>query len=398
MFPLAIIRVPHKQPANAPLIVRENPNDYAKKNKKMHKNTRPELLKRIALERLMDLKVDYAFKQLFGNEKNKTITVVFLNAILQKTGRKPIKDISFTNIEIGGEYEEDKQSRLDLIVVTDDNEQINVEVQFTNEHNMIKRSLFYWSRLYTLSQQKSMDYKELRPVITINILNFDLFSQTKHFHKTYHLYEDKDVFQLTDVMEIHFIEMGKLIKTWKNNELNPWSDLLARWLLMLGMVDQRNKKVYDEIYHELEAIAVNDKTLRDAFHNWEELSMTQEQRLAYESRLKVILDQEDRENRKQELEELEKKAAENQKKLTQLKQEVEQKEQEVELKEQEVELKEEEINRKAQETERKNQRAEQRLEETARKLLDKGMDIKFIAEATNLSWDKIVEISKGLKE
>ncbi|MGY0692688.1 PD-(D/E)XK nuclease family transposase [Virgibacillus sp. FSP13] len=30
----------------------------------------------------MDLKIDYAFKQLFGNERNKDITVVLLNAIL----------------------------------------------------------------------------------------------------------------------------------------------------------------------------------------------------------------------------------------------------------------------------------------------------------------------------
>src|SRR5690625_5540889 len=47
------------------------------------KKVRVKLLKRIPLERLMDLKIDYAFKQLFGIEKNKDIAVVFLNAILQ---------------------------------------------------------------------------------------------------------------------------------------------------------------------------------------------------------------------------------------------------------------------------------------------------------------------------
>lgn len=41
------------------------------------------LLKRLEIHELMDLKIDYAFKQLFGSEKNKDITVVFLNAILQ---------------------------------------------------------------------------------------------------------------------------------------------------------------------------------------------------------------------------------------------------------------------------------------------------------------------------
>src|SRR5690625_7613372 len=59
--------------------VMEERNKYSKRGKK-----RTRLLRRIPLDQLMDLKIDYAFKQLFGNEKNKKITVVFLNAILQK--------------------------------------------------------------------------------------------------------------------------------------------------------------------------------------------------------------------------------------------------------------------------------------------------------------------------
>jgi len=43
----------------------------------------------------MDLKVDYAFKQLFDSGKNKDITVVFLNAIVQKTGCNTIKEVVF---------------------------------------------------------------------------------------------------------------------------------------------------------------------------------------------------------------------------------------------------------------------------------------------------------------
>ncbi|MBP1969205.1 putative transposase/invertase (TIGR01784 family) [Virgibacillus natechei] len=207
---------------------------------------RSTLLKRIPLERLMDLKIDYAFKQLFGNEKNKNITVVFLNAILQKTGRDRIKDISFSNTESSPEYVDDKQSRLDLLVVTDANEWINVEIQFTNKYDMIKRSIYYWGKVYQERFQKKMTYGQLQPVIAINILNFDLFDQTDRFHTSYHLYEDEEKFKLTNVMEFHFIEMSKLIRDWKLDKLNPWDDVLARWLLMLGMVDRRNGKVYDD--------------------------------------------------------------------------------------------------------------------------------------------------------
>lgn len=85
---------------------------------------------------------------------------------------------------------------------------------------------------------------------------------------------------MDDVLEIHFIEMNKFLDLWKRNELNVINDILIRWLLLLGMVDARKNKVYNEIYHELEALAMKDE------------SISKEDTLAYESRLKYILDEE----------------------------------------------------------------------------------------------------------
>ena len=114
-----------------------------------------------------------------------------------------------------------------------------------------------------------MDYKKLRPVIVINILNYDMMTETDLFHTIFHLRENTENMQLTECMEFHFIEMTKLIRDWKTDKLDPWNNVLARWLLMLGMIDGRNKKVYEEIYLELEEIAMKDETLRDAFTQWE---------------------------------------------------------------------------------------------------------------------------------
>ena len=316
------------------------------------------VLKRIPLDRLMDLKVDYAFKQLFGSEKNKEITVVFLNAILQRTGRERIKDISFANTEIGGEYEDDKQSRLDLLVVTNADEWINVEIQFANQYDMVNRSIYYWAGVYRSPMKSKMGYKELNPVIAINILNFDLFHQTERFHTTYHLYEDEEKFRLTDTMEFHFIEMSKLIRDWQAEKLNPWDDLLARWLLLLGIVDRRKGKIYDDIFKELEEIAMKDETLRTAFQSWETLSGTQEEVLAYEARLKRVLDEE---------------AAVR----------------EAELRAQEAEQRGER---------RGEQRGQQKAyEATARRLLTKGIDIETISEITELSEEQINKILRNME-
>lgn len=110
----------------------------------------------------MDLKVDYSFKQLFGTENNKAITVVFLNAILKRMGRKAIKEVAFTSQEVGGEYHGDKQSRLDILVKTREDELINIEVQLANQYDMVKRTLYYWACVYNLQLEKGKGWKKKR--------------------------------------------------------------------------------------------------------------------------------------------------------------------------------------------------------------------------------------------
>ena len=249
-------------------------------------------IKRIYVNKLMDLKIDFAFKELFGSEKNKEITIVFLNAILKRTGRNTIKEVTFENLEIGGEYLDDKQSRLDIFVTTQDQQQINIEMQFTNQFDMVNRSIYYWARLYSEQNKKGMKYSALKPTIMINILNFDLIKETNAYHTTYHLHEDEEKFRIADGLELHFIEIPKLLTHWHEEKLDPWSDLLARWLLLLSIVDQRKENIYEDIYKELEAIAMTDKHLQDAFTSWNELSLDSNERLAYEVRLKQVLDQE----------------------------------------------------------------------------------------------------------
>ncbi|KOS61396.1 PD-(D/E)XK nuclease family transposase [Lysinibacillus agricola] len=254
-------------------------------------------IRRIPLEKFFDLKVDFAFKQLFGNEKNKKMTIVFLNAVLKLTGRDTIKEVTFIQQELGGEYQDDKQSRLDILVKTQNDDFINVEIQLSNQHDMTKRTLYYWAKMYESQLARGMGYSELRPTITINICNFTMFKDNKSYHSTYHLYEDTTLSRLMpeeDVLEIHFIEMNKFITLWHEEKLDALDDILIRWLLLLGMVDGRKKKVYAEIYRELEELAMKDENLRAAFDTWEEISQSPETILAYQSRLKYILDEEAR--------------------------------------------------------------------------------------------------------
>lgn len=58
-------------------VVKDRPADYNNNNSEKQSNKRVNLLKRIPLHRLMDLKIDYAFKQLFGNEKTNKSQLYF---------------------------------------------------------------------------------------------------------------------------------------------------------------------------------------------------------------------------------------------------------------------------------------------------------------------------------
>ncbi|WP_052400613.1 Rpn family recombination-promoting nuclease/putative transposase [Oceanobacillus jeddahense] len=378
------------------------------------------LLRQIDEHQLMDLKIDYAFKQLFGNERNKDITVVFLNAFLIQAGRDPIQKLYFRNIEIGGEYIDDKKGRLDVLVQTESKEWINVEIQFNNQYNIEKRSLFYWSRIYNWQLEAGQEYDELNPVITINIMNFEMFQETDAFHTMFHLYDIAEKIRLTTMQEYHFVEIPKLIRAWKQDKLNPWDDLLTRWLLLLGVVDKKRNYFYEDIFRELEEIAVGDKSLDVAMRVWEDLSRTQEERLEYEARLKQILDEQSR-LRSRERAEQRRKEAEQQKEVAE--QQREEAEQQKEVAEQQREEAEQQRKEAVQQKEIAEQNYEQQkvrfaeekqkrleLEErtalaghnavkaVARQFLENGISFEVVIQNTGLTEAEVKTILEDISK
>ena len=95
---------------------------------------------------------------------------------------------------------------------------------------MDKRTLFYWGKMYLENIKKGEDFKSLEKVITINILDFE-FLGTESYQSSFHLWEDleKD-YMLTDVVEIHFLELPKFRR---KNDKNFKDSSIERWLTFL---------------------------------------------------------------------------------------------------------------------------------------------------------------------
>ena len=110
---------------------------------------------------------DFAFKRIFGSEDSKRSLMSLLNAILD--GNPYIKDLKILNTETRIESRDNKASRLDIEVKTNDNTFINVELQCVDTGDLYSRSVFYASSLMIQSSVSGESY-DFPKVISIWII------------------------------------------------------------------------------------------------------------------------------------------------------------------------------------------------------------------------------------
>ncbi len=215
---------------------------------------------------LLSPKVDFVFKKIFGNEQHPEILISFLNAVIQSDD--PIKSVEIKNTDIEKEYLNAKFSRLDIRALTNRDEQINIEIQVRDEYNMIKRSLYYWSKMYDSQLEKRGKYESLKRTICINVLDFSFLSDNK-FHSVYRLKDIKTNEELTDVMEIHFIELPKAKNTDTDN------NILQAWVNFINNPGQTE---------------IKNQEMQDAMNELVRLSSNKDERFLYEKRLESIIE------------------------------------------------------------------------------------------------------------
>ena len=223
---------------------------------------------------LLNPKIDFVFKKIFGSEEHPEILISFLNAVLKP--KKPIVSVEIKNLDLEKEYIEDKFSRLDVKALTSNKEIINIEIQLKNEYNMIQRSLYYWSKLYEEQLSEGDRYDKLSRTVCINILDFK-YLKNDRFHNGYRLKEIETNEELTNLQEIHFIEIPKLKRFESTEEI---VDLLEGWveflrdpesevIRKLEMSNKEIREAKDELYRlsrnskERELYYLREKSLRD---------------------------------------------------------------------------------------------------------------------------------------
>lgn len=224
---------------------------------------------------ILSPKVDFVFKKIFGNEKHPKILISFLNSVIKPVDL--IESVEIKNTDIEKEHIEDKYSRLDIKAVTNKGEHINIEIQVKNEYNMIKRSLYYWSKMFEGQIVKGDNYDALSRTICINILDFK-YLKNDSFHNCYRLKEINTNEELTDTMELHFIEIPKLRKLDNADDI---SDMLEAWVTFI-------QRPTSEVINKLE---MTNEEIKEAKEELIRLSGDDKERERYEKRQESLLEQ-----------------------------------------------------------------------------------------------------------
>lgn len=215
--------------------------------------------------RLVSLKEDYAFKEVFSREN---VRKQFLSDVLE-IPLENIRTVRITNSFLRRQYRWQKEGIIDMSLELNDDTCVDLELQVRSQKYWYKRQLFYLARMYAGSLHTGQNYDGLRKCISIGILDFKL-TQDRRYHTKYTL-RSEDGSQYPDLLEIHTIELGK--------ELSRG-----------GAVDDWIRLFNAESEEDLAMIGSKNLGIREAIEALRELSLGRKLRYIFEMREKARRD------------------------------------------------------------------------------------------------------------
>jgi len=303
------------------------------------------------------IRFDWAIKRLLRNKANFVVLEGFLSELL-------FDDIKIEKIlesEGNQQYDEDKFNRVDILTQNSKNEFIIIEIQNTYEIDYFHRMMYGASKVMTENLTLGQPYSEIKKIISINIVYFDLGQGKDYVYKgttNFHGLHENDVLQLSYKQKETFLKqnVSDIFPEYYIIKVNQFNDVakdtLDEWIYFL-----KNSEVKDDF---------KAKGLSEAKEVLDIMRLGEEQRYGYNRYMDY----------------LHYKASEA---LT-LKIETEQKIKEAVKKA--TKETEEKVRKETEEKVRKE------TEERAINAIKKGLDNQIIAELTGLSVEQIEKLRK----
>ena len=167
---------------------------------------------------------DCFVRYFFTDKGGEKVLLDFINAVMISADMKTFKAVEILNpFNLKRNYK-NKETIVDVKCITKNGTVVIIEVQLSGNSRFPERILYYWASNYSKLLKKGEKYDDLTPVISINLLNFNLNKKNSNVHSCYMIYDTKSKRLLTDHLQIHIIELKKF-KFKDNNlkkDLNYW--------------------------------------------------------------------------------------------------------------------------------------------------------------------------------
>jgi predicted transposase/invertase (TIGR01784 family) len=176
----------------------------------------------------MSPKTDFAFKKIFGGDKSKNILISFLNSIIYAE-KKVIQDLEIINPYNPPSVTSLKDSYLDVKATLDNKTTVIVEMQVINLPAFNKRIIYNLAKTYANQLKSGQGYTYLNPVISLTIMDFELFNEVEDVI-TFWVFKEqtKLIDYVNEELKMVFVELPKFPK--KLEELETITD---KWLYFI---------------------------------------------------------------------------------------------------------------------------------------------------------------------
>ena len=242
---------------------------------------------------------DYFVRYLFSDKGSEAILLDFINSIMLDSNMKTFKAVEILNPFNYKENYNDKETIVDVKCITQNGSVVIIEIQLQGNSRFPERILYYWASNYSKLLKQVEKYDSLTPVISINLLNFNLDDED-NIHSCYMIYDTNNKKLLTDHLQIHIVELKK----FQYNLLKP--DLNC-WLKFFTMKDKDNKEeimsdlvkekpIMEEVQRKYnnfikDRIMMNEYDKRQAYLYGNQIMLEEERRLGKEEGIKEGIEQ-----------------------------------------------------------------------------------------------------------
>ena len=183
----------------------------------------------VAQGRILDLKNDIVFKSFFSKpcKESEYCRKKMLSAVI---GR-PVEETKVLNPELMPTRTDGKFPRLDIHCKLEDGSEVDVELQNSMyDDDQIKRSIYYAATLTHNALSSGEPYSQLPRIYQIMFMDFRTI-EDERMHHAYTFKEREDHSELTDLVQIHYIELPKISGILAKNaeelsELDFWTILI----------------------------------------------------------------------------------------------------------------------------------------------------------------------------